>query len=280
MSGHGSNRRTLATPKTHFCLELVGIGLLALLTGCGSTAPQGETVWPPQDFVLEVEWSSGGPPAQAQTKRFTVDASGVCVYSKSASPVIDPVSRAALPVFETMCAYRMRLECTRLLARKLHLRGIATLEPQQGAVDDVDAPAIRLRHGAFGPPRIYTAVGQAHGTFVRVLHVVNSFLPSSESFWLPGMAGDSEPEHLADVPAPLAGAGAALAWHEERLALVGDRTGPLLEAFALACRVGDRARSEQLLSRWEASVYVAASQTAPFGDGPRLQPEMLRRMLP
>lgn len=267
-------------PKAHFRLELVSIALCALVAGCGSTAPQGETVWPPADFVLEVEWSSGGPPAKAETKRFSVDASGMCVFAKSASPVVDPVSKASLPVFDVMCAYRMRPECTRLLARKLHLRGIATLEPQQGAIDDLDAPAIRLRHGAFGPARMYSAVGQAHGTFVRVLHVVNSFLPPSESFWLPGMAGDSEPEHLADVPAPVAGAAAALAWHEERLSLVGDRSGPLLEAYALACRLGDRARSQQLLARWESNVYVAATETAPFGDGPRLLPEMLRRMLP
>jgi hypothetical protein len=94
------------------------------------------------------------------------------------------------------------------------------------------------------------------------------------------MTGDPEPENLADVPAPVTAVAGALSWHEERLRERGDDPALLLDAFALACRLGDRARSEQLMARWEAASAASATKDAPFGDVPRLQPEMLRRMLP
>lgn len=267
-------------PTAHLRFAFVRISLALLAAGCGTPSSQAQSLWPPEDFVLEVEWTSGGAPEQSKAKRFTVDATGLCVFAKSSSPIVDPKTKAALPVFDSMCAYRLRPECTRLLARKLHLRGVRGLEPQQGAVEDLAAPAIRIRHGAFGPSRSCVAVGEAHGAFVKALHVINSFLPPSESFWLPGMTGDGEPEHLADVPAPLEGAPAALAWQEDQLRERGDQPQLLLDAFAVSCRLGDRARSEQLLARWEAAAVVSASKEAPFADAPRVLPEMLRRMLP
>jgi hypothetical protein len=270
----------MLVPMAQFRFVLVGMSLCALGPGCTSSPQQSETVWPPADFRLEVEWTSGGAPSTTQTKRFVVRADGLCVYGKSASPLVDPVSKTALPVFDTMCAYRVRSECVRLLARKLEQRGVTKLELQQGTMEAADAPAVRIVHRAFGKEHAVTAVGQVHGAMVRVLHIVNAHLPTSESFFLPGMTGDPEPENLAAVPAPVAGAAGALAWHEEQLREGGDQPLLLLDAFALACRAQDRARSEDLLTRWETATRVAASKDAPFVDAPRLLPEMLRRMLP
>lgn len=270
----------MLVPMAQIRFVFVGMLLCAFGPGCSSSPQQAETVWPPADFRLEVEWTSGGAPENEHAKRFVVRADGLCVFGKSASPLVDPVSKAALPVFDTMCAYRVRSECVRLFARKLEQRGITKLELQQGAMDAADAPAVRIVHRAFGKEHAVTAVGQVHGALVRVLHVVNAHLPPSESFFLPGMTGDPEPENLADVPAPVAGAPGALAWHEEQLRADGDQPGLLLDAFALACRAKDRARSEALLARWDAATRVVASKDAPFVDAPRLLPEMLRRMLP
>jgi len=264
----------------HFRSALVGSSLAVMLAACASSTQQPQSEWPPADFRVEVEWTAGGAIDRAATKRFVAEADGLCFYGKSSAPIVDPVSKAALPVYDTMCVYRVRPECVRLLARKLHQRGVQKLEPQQGAVEDLEAASVRMRHRAFASERTVVAAGQVHGAFVRVLHVVNAYLPPSESFWLQGMTGDPEPENLADVPAPVAAVAGALSWHEERLRERGDDPVMLLDAFALACRLGDRARSEQLLSRWETAAAASATKDAPFGDAPRLQPEMLRRMLP
>jgi hypothetical protein len=253
-----------------------------VLGSCSSSASQVPSEWPPPDFRLVVEEtaSGSGHGQTLSTKRFVVEADGTCFLGKSTTPLVDATSTTVLPVFDTMCAYRLRPECTRLLARKLEQRGVRALDPLQGTGSEVAGRSIRIVHHAFGHETRIQASGQIHGGFVRVLHIVNAYLPSSESFSLPGMTGDAEPENLAGVPAPIIGAVGALAWHEELLRQQGEQPELLLDTFALACRVGDRARSEALLARWAAASELPATPDAPFYEAPRLLPEVLRRLLP
>lgn len=267
--------------NAHAPFALLSSCLLALLgSACSSSSRAPASEWPPADFRLLVE--EVGPCAEGplSTKRFTVTADGTCVYARSLNPVVDPETGTMLPVFDTLCAYRLRPECTRLLARKLEQRGVRALDAQQGTGGSFDSKSIRVVHRAFGHDTRLQATGQVHGGFVRVLHVVNAWLPSSERFDMPGMTGDSEPENLGAVPAPVQGVAAALAFVEERLQQDGEDQDLLLDAFALACRVGDRARSEALMGRWAAAAHQPATPDAPFFDPPRLGVDVLRRMLP
>lgn len=268
--------------KAHVRFALVSSCLGLWLGACSTGARQVASEWPPPDFRLVVEETTQGATEAdpVSTKRFVVEPDGTCFVGKSKGPLVDAESTTVLPVFDTMCAYRLRPECTRLLARKLEQRGIRGLDALQGTGGEVTGKSIRIVHRAFGHETRIQASGQIHGGFVRVLHVINAYLPSSESFALPGMTGDAEPENLGGVPAPVASAPGALAWHEEALQARGDQPELLLDTFALACRVGDRARSEDLLARWTAAVETPATPDAPFYDSPRLMPEVLKRLLP
>lgn len=254
--------------------------LLAALAACASGPRQVPSEWPPTDFRLFVEEIGPCADGPLETKRFTVAADGFCVFSRSRSPLVDPETGTMIPVFDTVCAYRLRPECTRLLARKLEQRGIRVLEPQQGTGGNFDSKSIRVVHGAFGHDTRIQATGQVHGGFVRLLHVVNAWLPSSERFDMPGMTGDSEPENLGAVPPPVEGVAGALAFVEERLLQVGEDGDLLLDAFALACRAGDRTRSEAFMQRWVEATTRPVTADAPFYDPPRLGVDVLQRMLP
>jgi hypothetical protein len=251
-----------------------------LLVSCTGGAAQVPSEWPPPDFRLVVEDLGESGAGVVVTRRFSVGADGVCTYGRSPQPLVDPVTRTAVPVFSTLCAYRLRDECTRLLARKVHRRGVLDLEPVQGDQNDTRGVSLRLYWRAFGNERTVVASGQIHGSLVRVLHVVNAYLPPDEAFSLAGMAGDPEPTNLTGVPEPVEGVVGALAWHEERLGERPEDADLMLDTFALACTAGERAKADRLLHRWSTLVSVRATSAAPFTDPPRLLPEMLQRMLP
>lgn len=260
------------------------LSLLALLLGsvgaCVGTAAPVPSEWPPDDFRLQVEELREGPTGAVASRRFTVDHTGLCIYGRSSDPLVDPVTRTAVPVFKTICAYRLRDECTRLLARKLHRRGVLDLDPEQGDRRETQGVSLRLAYRAFGNEKVVIASGQIHGSLVRVLHVVNAYVPPAEVFTLPGMVGDPEPRTLTGVPPLADGILGALTFHESLLESRPGDPDLLLDAFALACVAPDRAAAERLLARWSAARSVGASPGAPFTDPPRLLPEILERMLP
>ena len=255
------------------CLSLLAVA-------CASGPSQVPSEWPPPDFRLVVEELGESGAGVVVTRRFGVTADGVCIFGCSSQPLVDPVSRTAVPVFSTLCAYRLREECTRLLARKLHRRGVLELEPVQGDQRETHGVSLRLLYRAFGNERVVVASGQIHGSLVRVLHVVNAYLPPGEVFSLEGMAGDPEPSNLTGVPQLVEGVAGALHWHEERLGERPEDPELMLDTFALACSAGERAKADRLLQRWTTLVSVRATSDAPFSDPPRLLPEMLQRMLP
>jgi hypothetical protein len=267
-------------PEAHrpFAQPIVLFG--AMFAACVGNRTQVPSEWPPPDFRLVVEELGEGGTGSFVTRRFAVSADGVCVYEKSPAPLVDPVSRTAVPVFRSLCAYRLRTEATRLLARKLHRRGVLDLDERQGDQRATEGRSLRMSYTAFGEERVVVASGQVHGSFVRVLHVINAYLPPGESFELSGMVGDPEPANLTGVPSPVDGVVGAMAFHERLLEQHPENRDLLLDTFALACAAGERAKAERLLARWVESSSVTATAAAPFSDPPRLLPEMLQRMLP
>lgn len=212
------------------------------------------------------------------TRRFEVDADGVCIYGNSLDPLWIEPPGAALPVFARLSVYRLVEPSTRLLARKLEKRGVFALREVEGDQRETHGRSLRLMVTMFGDRHEVRASGQVHGEFARVLHLVNAHVPPGEPFLLPGMIGDAEPSPLRGVPAPVedaAGALAALSALRARERAVPEHA---LQTFALAVRVGDRDAAEQWLDRWILAAGVG-SETSPFGDE-RLGPTALRQLLP
>jgi len=215
----------------------------------------------------------------------------LCVYAEALETIGDQNLGHELPVFTKVCAYRLLRSHTRLLARQLFRRGVLDLSRMESRNDRpvLGERSLRLFYRAFGNERLVVASGQVRGPLVRVLNVVNAYLPPGEShlFVLPGLAGDREPARLnfdttgdgeADV-LPVTDAAGALECYELVLMEWPDDPDLLLSAFALACWQGERAKARKLLDRWVEAAGVAITAAAPFSDPPRITREMLEAIL-
>lgn len=263
--------------------QRISAALLALLLpGCLSDPSDHPTVWPPDDFHLEVESGRYTQQASQVLQRFQVWSDGLALYREADDSVRDPAGEVSLPVFRRICAWRMLPESTRSLARKLYRRGVLDLHSIQGDQRQrAEGLALVLRYRAFGRGKNVVARGQIHGPMVRVLHVVNSYLPEGVEFDLPGMVGDREPQRLTDVPPPTDDLEGSLELHRELLERFSEDPELTLDAFALACRAGRRDVAEQLMTRYLELTEPARRQGEMFPEGGEgLTAERLRRLLP
>src|SRR5262245_52567378 len=124
-------------------------GSSAIAAACAGPTSQAPSEWPPRDFRVQVEELHEGDGSSVASRRFTVTADGVCIYSRSTQPLVDPESRTAIPVFGTISAYQLRGECTRQLARKLYSRGVLDLDLEQGDRRETKGVSLRLTYRAF-----------------------------------------------------------------------------------------------------------------------------------
>ena len=247
--------------------------------------------WPPQDFELVVEELTERNTGAFVTRRFSVRSDGLCVYAEALETIGDQDRGYELPVFTKICAYRLLRSHTRLLARQLFRRGVLDLNRVESRGDNpvFGERSIRLFYRAFGNERLVVTSGQVRGPLVRVLNVVNAYVPPGDShlFALPGLAGDREPERLnfdtngdgdPDV-LPVNDAAGALACYELLLQEWPDDPDLLLSTFALACWQGKQVKARGLLDRWLEAAGVASTAAAPFSDPPRITREMLEAIL-
>lgn len=219
--------------------------------GCIGDPANVPSQWPPADFELLVE--EVGTPAEGlrALRSFMVLADGTAVYRLAPEGLAVPGTDIVLPVFRVISSYRMLRETTRILSRELTLEGIAQLG-EVGAGRGGDAGAVlRIRYRGFGDDRLVGASGMIHGALVRVLRSINAFLPAGEQFVLPGMTGERAPTLLRGVPPLRDDLAGALAFTEHLAAQYPDIDSLPLDAYALACKQGDRTLALQLLERWE-----------------------------
>ena len=258
-------------------IEVV-IGIAA--AGCvGSERPP--SIWPPEDFLLVVEEVRQDGDAMHVLRQLRVDDRGVVVYGTSAEPLVDLQSGVSLPVFDRLSVYRLEPTSARSLARSLARLGIADWTPPARAGDGPLGLSISWR--AFGGQHALGSVGRPRGRLAEILALVASYLPPGESF----DAALRRPvvPVLRGVPQPrrdLEGARSALG---DQLAERPDDATLLINAFALACRAGDRTAAERLLERWVAArLAEVGAEVDAFADDPEDAParqaEVLRRLLP
>jgi hypothetical protein len=237
---------------------LVGL-LVPLLCACRS-GDLPDSLWPPDDFFLEVRARRLAPEGLVEQQSLHVFADGLVVYRE-----VDPQDARAgtFPaVFSRVSAYRMRRESTRSLARGLHQAGMFDLDTIVGT-DATAEQVVALRCRAFERDRRAIGRGRVYGEFTDVLHVVNSYLPVGCAFALPDMTGEPQPARLSRAPAPEHDIAGALAFHRSWAELwpEADITWRV-EHLGLALRAGDLASATRLLGQLEAESARSAEAFA------------------
>lgn len=214
-------------------------------------------------------------------RQLCVDARGVVIYGTSSQPLLDEASGASLPVFDRLAVYRLEPSSVRSLSRSLERLGVADwVSPSRSG----DGPlGLSISWRAFGERNVLVSAGPPRGRLADIVSLIASYLPPGESFEAP-LRRPVVPV-LRGVPAPRRDLGGALAALEEQLMERSDDAVLLLNAFAMACRVGDRATAERLLEGWiEVQRGLATEQRAVFDEDsgtPSLQQgAALRRLLP
>lgn len=249
-------------------------------SGCASSDPV-PSIWPPADFRCEVEEVALRDGLPQVVRRVRFEESGVVVYATSSRSLVDAETATALPVFDRLAAYRLVPTCVRAFARRLDRLGVATMDSAQGQRGVADDSALVLRWRAFGSEKVVTARGRVHGQMAEILAVVVAHLPPGERLSLAGSAERTVVPVLRGVPEPALDAPAALRVHQELLGRHGEDREWLLDAYALACGLGQREAAQALLRRWaEQEARQRAVSTFADERAEVLTVEVLRRLLP
>ena len=241
-------------------------GLAAVLSGAWRSR-RPESIWPPDDYYVEVRYQGG--PRGHQRVRFWQD--GLVFYGEASDSVGGPEEgTVAFPVFAEISAYEMRPESIRHLSRLLERAGLNDLSGELVDAGDGTSPMVTIHWRAFEQRGDAWVAGRVQGSAVRVLQVVNAFLPPGRAFDCDGLSvGDPEPAHLVEVPLPVVSVKDALAFYRDELLPVRAPTEDLaIEAFALALEAEDFAGAEELLKQIEASTGDPSTEwwVLPGGD--------------
>lgn len=239
------------------------------------------SVWPPPNFVLVVDELQRDGDQLHVMRRLHVDASGVVIYGTSSQPLVDEASGASLPVLDRMSIYRLEPKSVRALARKLDRYDIGELVVPTLAAGGSGGPDLSLSWQAFDQKRVLSSSGRLRGRVGEIMALIAAHLPPGEAF-------DSEMNRpvvpvLRGVPEPVTDAEGALRALRAQLEARPEDDVLLLDAFALACRLGERELASELLQRWQvvaqAEVGESGFATDP-GSAPQRRAELFRRLLP
>lgn len=248
--------------------------------GCINDPADAPSLWPPNDFELVVEEFITEASGLRVARSFLVAADGTALYRIAPRALIDPAGEFVLPVYRVVSCYRLVPETTRLLSRKLETEGFTRLDPVQGDQRVTGGTSYRVSSRGFGVTTTVAASGMIHGDLVRVMREINTFLPPGEQFAPPGLNGEHLPSRLRGVPAPRDDLPGALEFMRGFAAERPQQPELWLDAYALACRAGERELALQLLDAWERARGEPAHEQQLFPEGARLERAQLERVLP
>lgn len=250
--------------------------LCALSCVGGGLAP---SIWPPSDFSLVVEESRGDGDAVQVVRQLYVQASGVVIYGTSSRPLIDEEAGVSLPVLERMSIYQLEPASVRSLARKLNRAGIGA--PVSPAATNSDSVVLSILWRGFAERSALVSSGRPRGSIGEVIALVAGHLPAGESF-------DTKMTRpvvsvLSGAPAPKDDAFGAYAALRTQLEVSPEDPVLLLDAFALACRLGEGGAATALLERWQAAAQAEFEDSGAdedATDAPAKRAAAFRRLLP
>ncbi len=238
--------------------------LLWLLPGlCGCLGPRlRKSKWPPADFFLEVAAGENSVDGIFCKQKAQIWRDGLVVYQRAAPPPLTSKVAAApgLPVYKSVCAYRLAPESIRMLSRMLLQSSIKDIPATVGNVSGGEGPWLKMLYRSNGDDQEIMVYVRIFGPMNRVLHVLNSFLPDGHGFTMPEMVGMPEEAHVVEVPPVAESVEGALSFHRELLRMerfseaaaakdplvYGRRYQLQRETFALACVNGDIPVAEEL----------------------------------
>jgi hypothetical protein len=208
----------------------------ALVAACLADR-QAPSVWPPDDFGIDVAGEHRRDDGGLVRQRFQVFADGLAVYREAVRAL--PEVGIELPLFESVSIYELRPESLRTLARLLNRAGLYELDVGQDVNRGIDDPVVVVHWRAFGGAGQISSLVDSGGVLDRVVHVINSFLPPERAFAYPELSGEIEPPHVSRAPAPLDWIGGALICHKKLVELHPDDIGLRLDLLALAVEARD-----------------------------------------
>ncbi len=254
---------------------VLSIGLAA----CHDTSLAPST-WPPPDFELVVEEVAIEAGVANTVRQLRVLGDGVVVYGCASRSCRDPGSGTTLPVFDRLAVYRLVPTSVRALARRLDRLGVTRIDTVQGERGVSVATSLQLTWRAFGEQRRIRAAGRVAGPMAEILAVVQAHMPEGEAFGLPGLAERPVTYTLRGVPVPQTDPAGALAACRELLQASPEDEVLLLQAFALACDLGDRSVAATLLDQWSEVTEAMRRAQELFPEAEGLTPAILTAMLP
>lgn len=218
---------------------LARLGAAALVLGVVScvsdtTLP---SLWPPDDFYLDVRGFEQGAVRERQTQRFQLWADGLAVYRESDRDL--EAAPLAVPVFHRVSIYRLDPRSVRTLGRRLERAGLFGLVDDVVRAGGIPMQRVAVHVRAFGGARTVATDLMSSGGLDRTLHVVNAFLPEGVTFRHAALGGSIEPRHVSGVPAPQDDVAGAFAVHRRLAELRPDDLELRLDLLALAIEAGD-----------------------------------------
>ncbi len=206
-----------------------------LLTACLSNKSL-PSIWPPDDFYLDVSGVETNETGTHRRQRFQVWADGLAVYREAKSEL--PNCPIPIPLYSRVCAYRLDPASIRSLAQKLQRRRLYER-------DDIraDNPRFSGRH-VIVSWRAQEQEGQTSSLIPTsnldpVVNLINAFLPEGRRFDYPDLGGSEEEPELLRVPQPHESLQGALDYHLQLLAAHPEIEDLELHTFALAIAAGD-----------------------------------------
>lgn len=225
---------------------------LVALVGCANIEHM-RTVWPPEDFQLELESGVTGDHGLEVRKIAQFYRDGLVVYRETDRDSLKSSVHGAsgLPVFHRVCAYRLRSESIRMLSRLLDRQGVADMPPVIGTTETAGESGawLSLRWAGFEKRKAVHVRGRVYGPLGGVLHVINSFLPKQHPFEMPEMTGTVEPRHVESVPPLRDSVAGSLRFHQQLVETLAADPRWERDLFALACAGADWAVAERCLAR-------------------------------
>jgi len=215
-----------------------------LLTACLSNKNL-PSIWPPDDFYLDVSGEFTDDTGNHQRQRFQVWANGLTVYREAKREL--PNCPIPIPLFTEVCAYRLDAASIRSLSQKLQRRGLHDRDEIRA-----DNPRFRGDHVTI-TWRAREQEGQTSSlnpdsNLDPVVNLINAFLPEGRSFRYPDLGGSEEEGELIRVPQPSDSLRGSLEYHIELLKDHPEIEDLELHTFALAVAAGDMSEARQRLS--------------------------------
>ncbi len=290
--------------------------LLLCLPPClvGCFAPRARhSAWPPKDFYIEVKAGENSADGIFTKQKVQIWRDGLVVYQEAARPALTSRVKDApgLPVFKSLCAYRLAGRSVRMLSRLLYQSSVQDIPVTVGDLGGGLGPWLKMLYQSrsrppddlrakdpepaerIGEPREIMVHLRVFGPMNRVLHIVNSFLPEGHGFSMPEMVGMPEPFHAVEVPAVIESVEGSLRFHlellkMERFSEAAASKDPRLrlrrnqlqrDTFALACVQGDIAAAEECFRELAEVLKDDAGPNRLFPDTDVDHVEHLRQIL-